>query len=262
MVDILEQHVGMDSAVIAIKELGVQVLVVVVGVHDHEDRRLSTARCAIHPHMRVAVGLEKVTVLMDDALELFPVGKVVARKLLEGFVIFTTFQHVFHLDDDIIQLALLLQITALRHLIRYVHLVEGESTMLEQHERIRVELALGLLVMLHPARVRESPVPRDQVITEILFDLEILQDRTLRHPIDEHEGDVHVADKVIRLVRFGADLDPRDQNVTVLASLRFGLDVGDEEVDVRVHRDIETGIPFPIDRMEGNVGLDHLDWLK
>ena len=93
---------GMDSTVVAVKELGVEVLVVVVWVDDHEDRRLATAWCTRYPDMRVSVRLEKVTMLVDDALKLFAIGEVVAWKLFERFIVFTTFQHVFHLDDDII----------------------------------------------------------------------------------------------------------------------------------------------------------------
>ena len=112
--------------------------------------------------------------------------------------------------------------------------------------------------MRDPSRIRESPVARDQVITEILFDLEILQDRTLRHSIDEHDGDVHVADKVIRLIRLGSDFDPGHENVTELSRLRFGLEACFQEIHIRVRRDVEPTIPFAIDRMEGNVGVNHL----
>ena len=82
--------------------------------------------------MWVAIALKEVTTLVDDGLELLTVGKVVTRKLLECLVVFTAFDHIFHLNDDFIQLALLFDITALRHLIRCSHLVQRQRAIFVQ----------------------------------------------------------------------------------------------------------------------------------
>ena len=106
----------MDLFVIAIKELGVQILVEIVWLDNLHHSRLARPWRARKPDMRVALRLEEITALMDHRLDLFTIGEVVAWKLMEGFRFFTLLNHTLHLNDDIIQLALLFFITAFRDL--------------------------------------------------------------------------------------------------------------------------------------------------
>lgn len=258
VIHVLQQNMRVHVDIEAVEEFGVEVLVEVVGIDELHESGLARSWSSIQPDMWVTVGLEEVTALVDDALEFFTVREVVAWKLFECFVVFTTFNHILHLDDDIVKLAFLFLFRAFLDLGGRVRFVLRTGTMLEQYDGIRIELAFLLLVMRDPSRIRESPVARDQVITEILFDLEILQNRTLRHSIDEHDGDVHVADKVIRLIRLGSDFDPGHENVTELSRLRFGLEACFQEIHIRVRGNVEPTIPFAIDRMEGDVGVNHL----
>ena len=75
---------------------------------------------------------------MDDALELFTVRKVVAWKLFECFVVFTAFNHILHLDDDVIKLAFLFLFRAFLDLGGRVRFVLRTGTMLEQYDGIRI----------------------------------------------------------------------------------------------------------------------------
>jgi hypothetical protein len=258
VIHVLKQNMRVHIDIEAVEEFGVEVLVEVLGIDELHESGLARSWSSKQPDMRVAIGLEVITTLVKDALELFTVDKKVAWKLFECLVVFATFNHVLHLDDNVIKLAFLFLFRAFLDLGGRVRFVLWTGTMLEQCDGIRIELAFLLLVMRDPSRIRESPVARDQVITEILFDLEILQNRTLRHSIDEHDGDVHVADKVIRLIRLCSDFDPGHENVTELSRLRFGLEACFQEIHIRVRWHIEPTIPFAIDRMERNVGLNHL----
>ena len=71
----------------------------------------------------MTLGLEEVAALVDDALELLTIGKVVPRKLFECFVFLSLLDEFFHLHDDLIKLALFLQLGTLRHLAALRYLV-------------------------------------------------------------------------------------------------------------------------------------------
>ena len=68
----------------------------------------------------------------------------------------------------------------------------------------------------------------------------------------KNERDVHVADQIVGLEGLGSHLDATDHCVTILARLGFRLDVGQKEIDVFVHWNIETGVPLAVDVVEGN----------
>lgn len=99
--------------IIQIKEAVLEGLVVVVGIHDLKDGTLSRSWVALDPDVRVAVGFELVAFLNRECLDLFSVLEVVARELLEGFLVLSVVEHGAHLNEDVIQLSFLFFVATL-----------------------------------------------------------------------------------------------------------------------------------------------------
>ena len=109
--------------------------------------------------------------------------------------------------------------------------------------------------MRDPSRIRECLVAWNKVIAEVLLDLEILQDRTLGHTVDEHHRQMDMADQIIRLKGLRPNFHSTHHDVTVFAGLVLCRYAGKESVEVFLRWYVESSVPFASDGVKWNKGL-------
>ena len=79
-------------------------------------------------------------------------------------------------------------------------------------------------MMVFPSGVRQTSVPRNQIVTVSLLDIPSRKNGPFTDAVDEHGSNVDVFDLVIVLVWLGSDFDSSHQNVFKPSGVPGGLD--------------------------------------
>ena len=116
VVHILHQDVRVFFFIEAIEEFGVEVFVEVFWIDDLKESGFTSTWVTAEPDVWIGVGSEEVATLMNHRLEFFTVGEVVPWELGEGFLFVAFLDEGFHLDDDVVKLALFFLITTFGNL--------------------------------------------------------------------------------------------------------------------------------------------------
>lgn len=227
VVEVFEHDMGVLGRIVEIEEAVVEVLLVVLGVDEGEHSRLTAACWAVNPHVRVTIGGELVAFLQGESLNLLAVLKVRPGKLLEGAVVVAGLNHATHLDQDVVDLALLFfgraggeRCLAIRRTVL------GKCTKLQQDGLSLIDLAELLDMVSTPSGERQIFVPWNEIVACVIYavstyglmhrlaaltipllDLPTDKDTSLAVDGFEHDCDVDMADLVVVLSWLGSDLD-------------------------------------------------------
>ena len=160
--------------------------------------------------MRVAITLELVATLESECLDLFSVLEIGTRELGECLLLFPLFDHASHLNEDVIDLAFLLFVAALRE-GRRRRFIARQLAKLQQDGASWIDFAELLDMVSTPSGVRESTVPWNEIVTVPLLDVPRFEDGELGVHTLEDDTDVDVADTIVVVLGLGSDFNTPDK---------------------------------------------------
>lgn len=244
VVEVLEHHMRVTLWVVQVEELVVQVFLEVRWVYERQHSCLSRTRVSVTPNMRVTVGLEEVTLLVGHSLQTLAVDEEVARVLGEGFFFFTFFDEVSHVDEDLINFALFLEVAGSGFFLG--RFIGRELSQLKEKGVVCVDLGERFDMVSAPSAVREIAVAWYKIVTVSLADVKVLEDGRLADSVVVDETDVGMTDLVVVVGWSGANLKTSDKNVSKLSGIILALGGVGESSDIFVRLQVETGVPLTV----------------
>lgn len=206
VVEVFEHDMGVYSGVVEVEELVVEVLLEVVRVDKSKNSALAASSRAMNPQMRVAIAVELVATLESEGLDLLSILEEGTRELGKRLGVFPLFDHASHLDEDVVNLALLFFIASLGE-ERWRGFVGRQVAKFQQDGASWIDFAELFSMVSTPAGERERTVPWNEIVAVALFDVPRLEDRELGVDALKDDTDVDMADTVVVVLGFGADLD-------------------------------------------------------
>ena len=93
---------------------------------------------------------------------------------------------------------------------------------------------------------RESSVPRNKIVTVSSLDIPRLKDRAFGVSVDIDNGNMHMSDLIVVLVRFRPDFGSTNKDVGNSASFVASFNAVNQVCQVFVSLDVETAVPLSI----------------